>query len=183
MYAGDLTGRYQIGTASKDARQKILAARWVDGTPTVFEVPGSGVFNDPTDVTSTGVVVGTASGVQDDEGFAWRYRDGKVTKLRNPLAYHASGKDVINERGDIAAAARGAADMSSWCGRPPRPTCPACSPPRTGPRCPTWQTTGPWSASSARLTPARTSSAPRTSGHPTAPAARLPYRPHGTTVR
>jgi hypothetical protein len=109
MYAGDSTGRYQIGTAFNEARQKILAALWVDGTPTVFEVPGSGVFTDPTDVTSKGVVVGTASGVRDGGGFAWRYRDGKVTKLPNPPGYTASGRAVVNERGDVAAGASGSA--------------------------------------------------------------------------
>ncbi|WP_269476338.1 hypothetical protein [Phytohabitans suffuscus] len=29
-------------------------------------------------------LVGTAAGVRDGEGFAWRCRDGKVTKLLNP---------------------------------------------------------------------------------------------------
>jgi hypothetical protein len=103
MYAGDPTGRYQIGTAFNEARQKILGALWAGGRPTVFEVPGSGVFTDPTDVTSKGVVVGTASGVRDGGGFAWRYADGKVTKLPNPPGYSASGRAVVNERGDVAA--------------------------------------------------------------------------------
>lgn len=110
LYAADETGRYLIGSIYDEAEQRTRAALWVDGSPTVFEVPGAGTFTDPTDVNSAGVVVGGVSG-ESGGTFVWTYRNGKVTKLPNPQGYRAGGPAAINERGDVAAPASGSAGV------------------------------------------------------------------------
>jgi hypothetical protein len=112
LVAADGTGRYLVGNALRNGTEKLRVVVWVDESPTTFDVPDAGSFTDPTDVNSAGTVVGGASGIRSGGIFVWTYRDGRVAKLPHPPGYRAGGPAVINERGDIAAPARGATGLA-----------------------------------------------------------------------
>lgn len=127
VQAADKSGKYLVGTAFHDGRQKIRTAIWTDGVPVALDVPGIGSVKEEhaTDVNASGLVVGTATtGSLNSAWFAWTYGNGAGRALPTPAGYAITGTVVVNEHGDVAAAASGPGNgaVIVWpANRPDRP--------------------------------------------------------------
>jgi len=94
--AVDPTGRFIVGNGS--VGQDFRGVLWSDGKPHALPLAGESV--QATDVNSSGVVVGLVS--EGAESYAFRYQDGRLTRLRTPKGdWHVYPEPAINASGDI----------------------------------------------------------------------------------
>jgi hypothetical protein len=93
----DPTGRYIGGAGSKG--QDFVPVLWTDGVGQVLPIQRSSASVDS--VNASGVVVGLATG-KNNEDDVYRYYDGKVTYLKPPPGnWHVFPTPAINAGGDI----------------------------------------------------------------------------------
>jgi hypothetical protein len=104
----DRSGRYLVGNAqpSRDAPGHLVL--WKDRVPTLLQVSGRGAS--AVAVNGRGDVIGRLSPARSVESTgaatAWLYRDGRIQDLRPPSGLKDAMVTAINDRGDIAGAAR-----------------------------------------------------------------------------
>ena len=96
--AGDPTGTYLVGEAAVGAgtESRLVPLLWINSRLVDFTTPYASATL--VDVNASGTVLGTSS----DAGatFAWRYRDGRFTRLPGLLATDATRAVALNGRGD-----------------------------------------------------------------------------------
>jgi hypothetical protein len=102
--AVDPTGRYVVATGFDNGTATVRPVLWVDGVPSVFDVPGAGQYAEPVAVNASGVVAGSSRSSEEGPfiGFAWVYRDGQLDRLPAPAGFESATATSINARGDIA---------------------------------------------------------------------------------